>query len=68
MEKVTLNLIEVGGKARYKSEFYRLLTMDGNLYLPPYKHCSVDLMADIIEGRRNVFNFSYSFDATLFRR
>ena len=54
IEKVTLNLIEVRGKARSKSELYNLLTMDGHLYLPPYKYCSVDFMADIIEGKRKV--------------
>ena len=54
MEKVTLNLIEVGGKTRSKLELYKLLTVDGHLYLPPYKYCSVDFMADIIEGKRKV--------------
>ena len=54
MEKVTLNLIEVGGKARSKLELYKLLTVDGHLYLPPYKYCSVNFMADIIEGNRKV--------------
>ena len=54
IEKATLNLIEVGGKARSKSELYKLFTFDGHLYLPPYKYCFVDFMADIIEGKRKV--------------
>ena len=54
MEKVSINLLEVGDKARTKGELYRILTAEGHLYLPPYKYCSVDFMADIIEGKRNV--------------
>ena len=62
MEKVNLNLIDVGGKARSKSELYKLLTVEGHLYLPPYKFCSVDFMADIIEGKRKVnLYLKYSF-------
>ena len=61
MEKVSLNLLDVGGKARSKSELYKLLTVEGHLYLPPYKFCSVDFMADIIEGKRKVMAFSITF-------
>ena len=32
-----VNLLELGSKARSKSELYRLLTHEANLYLPPYK-------------------------------
>ena len=34
----TINLLEIGNKARSKAEIYRLLTVDGRLYLPPYKY------------------------------
>ena len=56
MERVSINLLEVGDKARSKSELYKILTVEGGLYLPPYKFWSVDFMADILEGNRNVSN------------
>ena len=49
-----MNLLEVGDKAKSKIELYRILTSEGNLYLPPYKYCSVDFIADIMEGKRQV--------------
>ena len=57
MKKVNLNLLDVGGKARCKSEFYKLLTVEGHLYLPSYKFCNVEFMADIIESKRKVTAF-----------
>ena len=38
MEKMTLNLLEIGGKARTKYDLYNILTCEGHLYLPPYKY------------------------------
>ena len=37
MKKLSLNLKEVGKKARTKWEMYRLLTVEGKFFLPPYK-------------------------------
>ena len=54
MEKVTLNLLEIRGKARSKYELYNILTCEGHLYLPPFKYCSVNFMADILEGKIKV--------------
>ena len=54
MERISISLLEVGDKARSKSELYKILTVEGALYLPPYKFCSVNFMADIIEGKQNV--------------
>ena len=54
MEKKTVNLLDLGGKASSKSELYRLLTSEGHLYLPPYKLCSVDFIAEIIDEQRIV--------------
>ena len=50
MEKATVNLLEIGEKARFKLELYKILTAEAHLYLPLYKYCSVDFIADIIEG------------------
>ena len=54
MEIVTVNLLTISGKARSKSELYKILTIDGHIYLPPYKYCTVDFLSDIIEGSRLV--------------
>ena len=57
MEKVEVNLLELGGKARSKSELYRLLTAEGHLYLPPYKTCPIDFIADIIQEKKMVSKY-----------
>ena len=38
MEKVTLNLLGVGGMEGTKYEFNNILICEGNFYLPPYKY------------------------------
>ena len=38
MKVESVNLLEVGNKARSKAEHYRLLTAEGCLYLSPYKY------------------------------
>ena len=52
METVQVNLLNLGDKARSKYELYKMLTVEGHMYMPPYKYWSVDFMADIIEGKK----------------
>ena len=59
MDQGFVNLIELGGKARSKAELYRLLTAEGHLYLPPYKICPVDFIADVIDGKKSVWFNSF---------
>ena len=66
MEKVCLNLLDVGGKVRSKSELYKLLTVEGHFYLPKYKFCNVEFMAHIIEGKRKVAALPYALLYSLF--
>ena len=54
MEKVTLNLLDLISKARSKSKLYLLWVTDGGMYLPPYKLCIVDFIADILNEKKNV--------------
>ena len=54
MEKEVLNLTELGAKARSKNELYRILTAEGNLYLPPLSLCTVDFIADILDQKKKV--------------
>ena len=52
MNKTTVNLLDLGSKARSKLELYRVLVVEGGLFLPPYKYTSID--ADIIDERKKV--------------
>ena len=38
MKVESVNLLEIGNKAQFKGELYRLLTPEGCLYLSPYKY------------------------------
>ena len=55
MEKVPLNLLDVGGKARSKADVYQPLSLEGRLYLPQEK-CYINFIADIIEGKLLIFS------------
>ena len=50
----TINLLDLGFKVRSKSELYKLLTSEANLYLPPYKEWSIEFITDYLEGRKSV--------------
>ena len=67
MEKVSVNLLSVSGKARSKCELYKIMTVDGLLYLPPYKYWTIEFMADIIEGSRVVSLFLQEYTYITFR-
>jgi hypothetical protein len=51
-ENVTVNLLSLAEKAQSKWELYNLLTVEGDLYLPPYKECTVLFITDIIHGKK----------------
>ena len=67
MEKVSLNLLSVSSKARSKCELYKIMTVDGHLYLPPYKYWTIEFMADIIEESRVVSLFLQEYTHITFR-
>ena len=58
MEKVSFNLNELGIKAKSKTEIYKLLTVEGSLYLPPISETSTDFILEIIRGSKKVIVFS----------
>ena len=47
MNSSAVNLLELGSKAQSKSEMYRLLVVEGGMYLPPEDQCSMDFVSDI---------------------
>ena len=59
-EKVYINLLEVGKKARSNTELYWLLTSEDHLYLSPNKNWSIDFITDIIESSQMIC-WAYSF-------
>ena len=62
MENIAeLNMIDLGTKARSKAELYKLLTSKGNLYLPPYKEWSIELITDYLQGKKQVIIGFYPF-------
>ena len=50
----TINISQLGVKARSKNEMYRLLTVEAKIYLPPQKECSI-LYWDIFHGQKKVY-------------
>jgi hypothetical protein len=56
MERKSLNLLELESKAKSKAEIYQLITCEGELFLPPYKYCSIDFIADVVEGKKKVLS------------
>ena len=55
MERRTINVHNLGLKARTKNELYRLLTVETDMYLPPQKETSIYFVRDILcmEKRRH---------------
>ena len=51
---MTINLNQLGSKARSKNEMYRLLTVEAKIYLPPQKECSIYFIRDIFHGKKKV--------------
>ena len=56
MEKVSLNLNEVGNKARTKWEMYRLLTVEGHFsYLPTIFELLISYLTSLLDVKRHHF-------------
>jgi hypothetical protein len=53
-ERVEINLLSLAAKAQSKYELYKLLTVEADYYLPPYKECSIEFIAEILNERKQV--------------
>ena len=61
MENRRVDLTVIGTKAKSKAELYRMLAVEGGLYLPPQEYTNMDFISDIWFNDRKVgFNHSYS--------
>ena len=54
MERTSFNIGELGLKARTKYEIYRLLTVEGQFYLPPVAETSIEFIGEIVRGEKSV--------------
>ena len=54
METTTVNFMEVGVKAKSKSEIYSAFTINGGLYLMQQKEWGVAFISDIYFGKKKV--------------
>ena len=65
MEKICLNILDVGARAQSKSELYRILVVEGGLYLPPVKETTMLFVSQIAAGDKRVLrSFSSGFNIT----
>ena len=65
MERASLNLAEVGNKGKSKWELYRLLTVEGGLYLPPEEQTNMEFISDVFFDEKKVRNMHLiDFDLT----
>ena len=51
---MTINVSQLGTKAKSKNEMYRIITVEAKIYLPPQKECSIYFIRDIFHGRKKV--------------
>ena len=53
---MSINVSQLGAKARSKHKIYRILTVEDIFYLPPQKECSIYFIRDISQGKILVLN------------
>ena len=54
MEFQSINLHEIGVKAQSKSEFYKVLVVECQYYLPPQKECPMIFISQIAIKEKKV--------------
>lgn len=52
--KIKVSRAELSGKMKSKLDIYRVLSTEGQLYLPPYNEVTMDFLSDIIQGKKKV--------------
>ena len=54
MEPAKINIRQISMKASSKKELYRMLQLEGDVYLPPMPQANHSYIADVISGRAKV--------------
>ena len=62
---MSINLNQLGTKAKSKNEMYRILTVEAKNYLPPQKEWTIYFIRDVFQGKKkvkiNTFQKNYRF-------
>ena len=58
VDNAALTINEVGSKAKFKLEVYRILTTEGGVYLPPSQQWNYNFIRDIITGEKRVGKYN----------
>ena len=51
---IKMNVNEIALHAKSKKELYRLLQLEGNIYLPPLEQANHKYISDILSGKKKV--------------
>ena len=54
MEPTKINVRQISMKASSKKELYRMLQLEGDVYLPPMPQANHNYVADVISGKAKV--------------
>ena len=58
---MTINMNQLGSKARSKNEMYRLLTVEAKISLPPLIECSIYFIRDILMVKKVIIDNVLAF-------
>ena len=53
-EMITVSRAQLTGKMKSKADIYKILTKEGQLYLPPIDECPMIFIKDILMGKKKV--------------
>ena len=65
-EMVTVSRAQLSGKMKSKADIYKILTKEGQLYLPPIDECPMIFIKDVLMGKKKVSAVPPSQLQTLF--
>ena len=54
---VTVSRAQLVGKMKSKADIYKILTKEGQLFLPPFDECPMVFIKDIMMGKKKVRSF-----------
>ena len=51
---ITVSRAQLSGKMKSKADIYKILTKEGQLYLPPIDECPMIFIKDVLMGKKKV--------------
>ena len=55
---MTVTRSQLAGRMKSKLDVYKVLTKEGQYFLPPFNECSMKFVSDIIMGKKKAFKNS----------